>query len=239
MRSLRGNFPYRYILIVAGCGFMLTIYHWSSPSLDDIIRNVKIVADQKDSFKVWLTNENTANLQHSSRKTLITDNANLGEFDPQATERSILDEDISDLIPVGNNIKSDIESLLDKQNLVTSGKIFKGEKIREYPKHEIQFKGLTAGVLSGSDKSILNEFQKQNKYGCKKWGVVTTIFEPPSEAVTRFMHRNDWCVVVVGDKGKPSKVDDLSISSISNIMKYCVYKGCCLTQSYIFSRIIK
>ena len=96
---------------------------------------------------------------------------------------------------------------------------FKGEKIREYPKHEIQFKGLTAGVLSGNDKGILYEFQKQNKYGCEKWGVVTTIFEPPSEAVTRFMHRNDWCVVVVGDKGKPSKVDDFSISSICNIMK--------------------
>ena len=222
MRSLRGNFPYRYLFVVVGCGFILTIYHSSSPSLDDIIRNVKIVADQKDSFKEWLTNENTANLQHSSRKTLITGNANLGEFEPQATERSIPDEDISDLIPVGNNIKSDIDSLLDKQNLVTSGKIFKGEKIREYPKHEIQFKGLTAGVLSENDKSILNEFQKQNKYGCEKWGVVTTIFEPPSEAVIRFMHRNDWCVVVVGDKGKPSKVDNSSISSIDNIMKYSI-----------------
>ena len=236
MRSLRGNFPYRYILIVAGCGFMLTIYHWSSPSLDDIIRNVKIVSDQKDSFKEWLRNENTAKEQHSPRKTLITDNANLGKFEPQATERSIPDEDISDLIPAGNSIKSDIESLLDKQNLVTSGKIFKGEKIREYPKHEIKFKGLTAGVLSENDKSILNEFQKQNKYGCEKWGVVTTIFEPPSEAVTRFMHRNDWCVVVVGDKGKPSKVDNLSISSINNL---CMYKGCCLTPTYIFSRITK
>ena len=236
MRSLRGNFPYRYLFIVAGCGFILTIYHSSSPSLEDIIQNVKIVADQKDSFKEWLKNENTANLQHSFRNTFINSNANLGEFEPQATEQSMLDEGISDLIPAGNSIKSDIESLLDKQNLVTSGKIFKGEKIREYPKNEIKFKGLTAGVLSENDKSILNEFQKQNKYGCEKWGVVTTIFEPPSEAVTRFMYRNDWCVVVVGDKGKPSKVNDSSIFSINNITK-CMYKNRCLTQSYIHSSI--
>ena len=236
MRSLRGNFPYRYLFIVAGCGFILTIYHSSSPSLEDIIQNVKIVADQKDSFKEWLKNENTANLQHSFRNTFINSNANLGEFEPQGTEQSMLDEGISDLIPAGNSIKSDIESLLDKQNLVTSGKIFKGEKIREYPKNEIKFKGLTAGVLSENDKSILNEFQKQNKYGCEKWGVVTTIFEPPSEAVTRFMYRNDWCVVVVGDKGKPSKVNDSSIFSINNITKY-LYKNRCLTQSYIHSSI--
>ena len=40
---------------------------------------------------------------------------------------------------------------------------------------------------------------------CKKWGVVTTIFgTAPSEAVRRFLYRrNNWCVVVVGDKGKP------------------------------------
>ena len=127
MRSLRGNFTYRYLFIVAGCGFILTIYHSSSPSLDDVIQNVKIVADQKDSFKDWLTNENTANLQQSFRNTLIANNANLSEFEPQATEQSLLDEGISDLIPAGKSIKSDIESLLDKQNLVTSGKIFKGE----------------------------------------------------------------------------------------------------------------
>ena len=40
---------------------------------------------------------------------------------------------------------------------------------------------------------------------CKKWGVVTTIFgTAPSEAVRRFLYRrSNWCVVVVGDKGKP------------------------------------
>ena len=43
-----------------------------------------------------------------------------------------------------------------------------------------------------------------------KWGVVTTIFEPPSEAVRRLMYRKGWCVVVAGDKGKPSlKVNEI------------------------------
>ena len=43
---------------------------------------------------------------------------------------------------------------------------------------------------------------------CKKWGVVTTIFgTAPSEAVRRFLYRrSNWCVVVVGDKGKPDSV---------------------------------
>ena len=43
---------------------------------------------------------------------------------------------------------------------------------------------------------------------CTKWGVVTTIFGPePSEAVRRFLYRRkNWCVVVVGDKGRPDSV---------------------------------
>ena len=100
-----------------------------------------------------------------------------------------------------------IKVVLEKQNLVTSGKIFKGDKIREFPKNEIKFRGKICGKLSEKDANTLKETRKQNKYSCEKWAVVTTIFEPPSEAVRRFMYRRDWCVVVVGDKGKPlSKV---------------------------------
>ena len=44
------------------------------------------------------------------------------------------------------------------------------------------------------------------RFDCKKWGVVTTIFEPPSEAVRRFLYRKEWCLVIVGDKGKPKHV---------------------------------
>ena len=51
-----------------------------------------------------------------------------------------------------------------------------------------------------SINSYINNFRS-----CKKWGVVTTIFgTAPSEAVRRFLYRrSNWCVVVVGDKGKP------------------------------------
>ena len=51
-----------------------------------------------------------------------------------------------------------------------------------------------------SINSYINNFSS-----CKKWGVVTTIFgTAPSEAVRRFLYRrSNWCVVVVGDKGKP------------------------------------
>ena len=45
--------------------------------------------------------------------------------------------------------------------------------------------------------------------GCKKWGVVTTIYgSTPSEAIRRFLYRRKkWCVVVVGDKGTPDEVN--------------------------------
>lgn len=56
---------------------------------------------------------------------------------------------------------------------------------------------------------------------CKKWGVVTTIYGPtPSEAIRRFLYRrNQWCVVVVGDKQKPDVVQQITYFS-SCMLKY-------------------
>lgn len=102
-----------------------------------------------------------------------------------------------------DNVKNIIDNV-QKQNLVTSGKLFKGEKIREFPRQEIKYAGKTAPILNDSETNLLKLQQSKNKYNCNKWGVVTTIFEPPSEAVRRLMYRKDWCVVVAGDKGKPS-----------------------------------
>ena len=96
-----------------------------------------------------------------------------------------------------------LENNLEIQNLVTSGKLFKGEKIRKFPENEILFRGQSSSAFSKSDIKILEENQN-SKHDCQKWGVVTTIFHPPSESVRRFMYRKNWCVVVVGDKGKPS-----------------------------------
>jgi hypothetical protein len=38
---------------------------------------------------------------------------------------------------------------------------------------------------------------------CDKWGVMTTISSPPTEAVRRFFYKRDWCIVVVADLNKP------------------------------------
>ena len=89
-----------------------------------------------------------------------------------------------------------------KKNLVTSGEEFTGQKIRRYPRNEIMFNGKSFSKISGEDQKILDD---DKKYHCDKWGVMTTIFYPPSEAVRRFMYRKEWCVVIVGDKGRPSR----------------------------------
>ena len=120
--------------------------------------------------------------------------------------------------------KEDVKNVIDnvqKQNLVTSGKLFKGEKIREFPHQEIKFAGKTAPILNDSETNLLKLKQSKNKSNCDKWGVVTTIFEPPSEAVRRLMYRKDWCVVVAGDKGKPSLQVSTSISEHMRLLIQC------------------
>lgn len=88
-------------------------------------------------------------------------------------------------------------------NSATSGNLFSGKKIRYFPDDQIRFKGKMAPTEVTKEEEMDNN---KNKFECTKWAVVTTIFEPPSEAVRRFLYRKDWCVVVVGDKEKPGKV---------------------------------
>ena len=89
-------------------------------------------------------------------------------------------------------------------SLPLSGKLFMGDRIREFPRKDMKFAGKTAPKLNGDDIDLLEKHRLNYKYNCDKWAVVTTVFEPPTEAVRRFMYRKDWCVVVAGDKGKPS-----------------------------------
>ena len=126
------------------------------------------------------------------------------------------------------DVKSAIDNL-QKQNLVTSGKLFKGEKTREFPRKEIIFAGKISPKLNDSEINLLKQHQSKNKYNCDKWGVVTTIFEPPSEAVRRLMYRRDWCVVVAGDKGKPSLEVNIilhKLNSKSNFHIIILYNFC-------------
>ena len=94
------------------------------------------------------------------------------------------------------------KDLKQKKNRVTSGKEFTGQKIRRYLINEMMFKEKSFSKISGEDQKILED---NKKYTCDKWGVMTTIFYPPSEAVRRFMYRKEWCLVIVGDKGRPSR----------------------------------
>ena len=103
-------------------------------------------------------------------------------------------------VPIENTTRKTMIDLLEKQNLVTSGEEFKGHKIRHFPKNELVFDKRAFKAISEEDLTVMKD---NNKFGCEKWGVMTTIFDPPSEALRRFMYRKDWCVVVVGDKGKP------------------------------------
>ena len=89
---------------------------------------------------------------------------------------------------------SDFEALLSD---ATSGRVFNGSSIRVFPSHLRKF----------DQQSTIHLSQKKTKssWNCQKWAVVTTIFEP-QEAARRFLYRKDWCLVVVGDLGKPKVI---------------------------------
>ncbi|XP_052788969.1 uncharacterized protein LOC128223697 isoform X2 [Mya arenaria] len=101
---------------------------------------------------------------------------------------------------------------LDKANFLkevlnssdVSGKQYSGRIIRKFPTHEIKyrFKRVKSKTSSYSPDNTGSEFMQKN---CKMWAVLTTIFEPPSEAVRRFKYMRNWCVVIAGDAGLPKK----------------------------------
>jgi hypothetical protein len=79
-----------------------------------------------------------------------------------------------------------------------TGDQFSGKKIRTFDQN--------------SDKIPNAELFSKKSYlkrpACDKWGVMTTISSPPSEAVRRFLYMTDWCVVVVSDFKKPEVRND-------------------------------
>ena len=86
----------------------------------------------------------------------------------------------------------------DKSNLASSGTIFKGDVIRKFPTSQLRYNN--GGWSKGHSK--VHKGQRL----CRKWGVLTTIFSPPSEAVRRFSYLQNWCLVIVGDKKLDEKV---------------------------------
>ena len=78
-----------------------------------------------------------------------------------------------------------------------TGRLFTGEKIRIFTDYLFRDVSKTRSFAGSS-------LENPSKRSCEKWGVMTTITSPPTEAIRRFLYREDWCVVVVADLNKPN-----------------------------------
>ena len=194
----------KYIIFFFACCLIFSLYTFQSKNDGTVVLSPSISSwtERLYDFKDYSFQQNlvTSKYESYSDKTQIHSEENT-DFQEKST--SVLSE----------KAKGDIESIISNvqnQNLVTSGKLFKGDIVRKFPQGDIKFAGKTAPRLNNDEIDLLNKHRSEFKYNCDKWGVVTTIFEPPSEAVRRLMYRKDWCVVVAGDKGKPSlKVNEI------------------------------
>ena len=72
----------------------------------------------------------------------------------------------------------------------TTGLKFSGEIVRQFPKNRLKFHALNPESTGSNSKPHLS---------CKKWAVMTTIFDV-SDAVRRQVKLKNWCLVVVFDK---------------------------------------
>ena len=87
-----------------------------------------------------------------------------------------------------------VKGTMQEETSDSTGKIFSGEKIRDYEGR----RHFSVGT-SQSEQSLF-AFHARN---CTRWAVVTTIFEP-SEAVLKLASSlSGWCMVVVGDTKTP------------------------------------
>ena len=88
------------------------------------------------------------------------------------------------------------DSVLVEQESATTGQLFSGGRVRIFPKENMKFVSYVPGP---------NESPRVTTPGepsCKRWAVMTTIFDP-SEALNRLLRLEDWCVVIVGDEKTP------------------------------------
>eukprot|EP00536_Pseudo-nitzschia_multiseries_P018790 jgi/Psemu1/230287/e_gw1.3115.3.1 len=112
---------------------------------------------------------------------------------------------------IGNNNSIDIAEALERVYSATE-KLFNGEKIRTFNGERV-FDSPTSTKLPRKSPIRLDP-----DVHCKKWNVVTTIFEP-SEAVRRATKVKGWCTVIVADTQTPKdftkKLEKLSSTSAS------------------------
>ena len=101
-------------------------------------------------------------------------------------------------------------SFLDiPSKLASSGNIFEGRKVRKFPKSDYRYSEINNSEYGRRYKKRqrVAHAEEDSFHGdvtsrplCRKWGVLTTIFSPPSEAVRRFAYMDQWCLVIVGDR---------------------------------------
>ena len=116
--------------------------------------------------------------------------------------------------------------LLAMQNGVDSntGRDFSGERIRAYQgkrRFSVDSDVRKDDRGTARKESFLRQPNGHETIHCKKWNVVTTIFEP-SDSVKRASNVKDWCTLVVGDTKTPPdymeklKTSNAGSSSIKN-----------------------
>ncbi|XP_052771432.1 uncharacterized protein LOC128211070 [Mya arenaria] len=94
-----------------------------------------------------------------------------------------------------------LKELLNSSDV--SGKQYSGRIIRKFSTNKIKFRFKRVKAHKTADNADDTESEFMHK-SCKMWAVLTTIFEPPSEAVRRFKYMRNWCVVIAGDAGLPN-----------------------------------
>ena len=79
----------------------------------------------------------------------------------------------------------------------TTGLTFSGEIVRQFPRNRLKFHAFNPKTTRSNSKPDLS---------CKKWAVMTTIFDV-SDAVRRQVKLKNWCLVVVFDKRSAETYD--------------------------------
>ena len=189
MRNQRQWFVY---LSLVGCGILLLAYQ----------TNFKAIAPQKEMAQSSMGSDPSPCMMPEMDSQLDEMDSELDERDSQLDEMdSQLDEMDSLLYLVTDSaLMADLES-------AATGHLFTGEKFRTFNEFLFKNEAETQSFASSS----LQDVAKKN---CEKWGVMTTITSPPTEAIRRFLYKQDWCVVVAADLNKP-KVS-LFLSNIFN-----------------------
>ena len=104
-------------------------------------------------------------------------------------------------------------------NFASSGNIFEGKRVRQFPKGDYRYSEINNSEYGKRYKKRQRVAEKSHagkdcfhadvtsRPLCRKWGVLTTIFSPPSEAVRRFAYLDQWCLVIVGDRHAQNNPD--------------------------------